>query len=112
MDLRPTNSATLIRAANVLIIVFVAIGMLFRWYSLGMSDPAWAGMVVLVISLCNSLYLLNNGSEKIASRVLVAVLIFGIIFSGIRAGGFEGPIVLIAPIIPVFAIILLGHFFL
>ena len=105
--LRPTDGGKLLNAANFLVIVFMIIGLLFRFFAIGLHDPPWVALVILATAVGNSLYLFRDGSQFIASWVLVGLLLFGIVFAGFRSGGFAGPIVLVAPIIPVFAIVLL-----
>jgi predicted signal transduction protein with EAL and GGDEF domain len=104
----PTDPHTLVQATNLVLMVTLMVGCLFKWFAMGPADPPLPGLLVVAISVANSIYLSHKGSHEVAAWVLIALLFVGLIFVGYNAGGFTGPVVLMAPLIPLVAIFLIN----
>jgi diguanylate cyclase (GGDEF)-like protein len=70
--------------------------------------PPVPAVLVVMVGLVNVVYLRCNGSTKIAAWALVVILHFGLAYAGFINGGFQGPTIILAPIIPILTVLLLN----
>ena len=100
--------ATLVQYANLLLMLAVFVFVILRLVTLGFDRPPIPAGLVFVLTVCNFLYVHFRGSRTIASWLLLVVMALGLVSSGINTGGFEGPTILMAPMLPVLALLLIG----
>jgi len=106
--LEPEDKHSLVYTTNLLIMVLLMIGLLFRWFAIGSAYPPWPGIGVVLLLVTNSIYLNWRRSSGRAAWFLISILSLGLLVSGINAGGFGGPIPILAPLIPIAATLLIN----
>lgn len=91
-------------------LVFIALGTGFavKVYLLGAAHPPWPGLIVWVVLAAAFVYVRRGGTVDIAVWIVIASFFTGFTVSAIYTGGFEGPIVALAPILPALVILLLN----
>jgi len=75
---------------------------------MGMDPPPIPAFFVVVVGLANGLYLLRGGSMQVAAWVLVAILLAGLATGSFNTGGFDGSVILLAPLIPILTMLLIN----
>lgn len=100
------NRRPLITTVNWLMFCVLVIGTVSKYIVLEGANLPWVGMVLTVILAANGLYLLKGGSSKIAARFILTSMYIGFVVAGYNTGAFNGPIVYLAPILPVFSVLL------
>ena len=106
--LDPEDKHSLIYTTNLVVMVFLMVGLLFRWFAFSASNPPWPGIGVILLLVANSIYLNTRHSSNLAAVFLICILSLGLIVAGINAGGFNGPIPILAPLIPIAAMLLIN----
>lgn len=102
------NRRALVEIINLAVIVLVGALASLKFMLESAGHMPWAALLVVVGSLANAAYIRRNGSIDIAARALIALLLFGLIYAGSRTGAFSGAVVLLAPMIPLFGVLLLN----
>lgn len=109
----PPDSAALgaqrktVLITTALAFLLMATGTVIRLVGYGLEDPPIPAAIVTLLAGANVVYLLAGGSARTAAAVLVGLLVLGMAYVGHNSGGFDGPIVLLAPLAPVLAFSLL-----
>lgn len=96
----------LVQATNTTMVVGVAVLSMLRWSVLGFGDFPLPALGVVIGGLLNALHLRRKGSLDVAAWTLIILLTGALFFAGLNTGGFSGPVVLLAPVIPVFSMLL------
>jgi diguanylate cyclase (GGDEF)-like protein len=89
-------------------IVMCAVGLVFsiaKISAVGLQSFPYPAMLVSLCTLCNSIYLLRGGSTQIGVAILLALLFLGMTASGYNTGAFNGATLILAPILPILAIL-------
>lgn len=102
------NRRALVEIINLAVIVLVTTLASLKLMLLPVEQLPWAALLVVVGSLANAVYIRRNGSIDVAARILIALLLFGLVYAGSRTGAFSGPVVLLSPLIPLFSVLLLS----
>ena len=105
-DLAPMGRRVLIQTSNTVIILLVAVLSLLRWGVLGFEAFPYSALLVVIGGVLNGINIHRNGSLDLAAWTLVALLLIGLFFGGLNTGGFSGPVVLLAPVIPIYTMLL------
>ena len=92
--------------ANLLVLALVSMGAAAKFAAHGFEHPPLAATSIAVVVAANAFYLHRNGDPTRASWHLLAILLFGLAFSGHASGGFEGPVPMLAPLAPLVAVML------
>jgi diguanylate cyclase (GGDEF)-like protein len=103
------NRKTLVATVNVLIFSVIVAGTMAKYFALGGTNPPRVGLILAVILALNGLYLQSGGSPKKAAQLIVISLYVGFTAAGFRTGAFKGPIVYLAPMLPVLSVLLLDR---
>lgn len=106
--LDPEDNHSLVYTTNLLIMVLLFVGVLFRWFAIDVSNPPWPGIGVVLLLVGNSVYLSQSGSSDIAAGILISILVVGLLVSGVKSGGFGGPVLILSPLIPIAATLLIS----
>lgn len=104
----PLDRRSLLQAINLMVVILLGTLMVIKLLIVGLEQPPVAGLVVVPGCLANAWYLHRNGSVDVAARVFIGLLLFGLAVGGANTGGFVGPVVILSPIIPIFAMLLLN----
>lgn len=107
-DLVPMGRRVLIQITNVVIVVLIAVLALLRWAVMGFAEFPVPALLVVIGGILNGVYISRNGSLEVAAWVLVALLLGGLFYGGLKTGGFSGPVVLLAPLIPIYTMLLIN----
>ena len=105
--LDPSDTRSLVYGANYVIMVLAMIGALFKWVAHGQDHPPLPALVVVLLALLVSVYMYRGGATRIAAWAHVLTLLLALLFVGFTSGAFGGPIVLIAPLVPLLAVLLI-----
>ncbi|MEH6556213.1 MAG: GGDEF domain-containing protein [Oceanicoccus sp.] len=100
---------TLIATVNWLIFSVVVIGTIAKYFALDGANPPRVGLVLAVILAANGIYLQRGGSANAAAVFILSSMYIGFIVAGYNTGAFKGPIVYLAPILPVLSVLLLNR---
>jgi|TARA_B110000902_G_scaffold213994_1_gene245771 diguanylate cyclase (GGDEF)-like protein len=100
---------TLVAAVNVLLFSVIVAGTIAKYFVLEGANPPRVGVTLAVILGLNGLYLQRGGSPKKAAQLIVIALYVGFTVAGARTGGFNSPIIYVAPILPVLSVLLLDR---
>ena len=103
-----TDLRKLLMALIRLLLIVLAVGITANIYLMGTARFPWAAFVVWTILAATAVYLRRGGSVKIAVWVTIASFFSGFTVSAIYTGGFEGPMVALAPFLPVLVILLVN----
>ena len=106
--LAPLNRRDLIQATNLVVTALVAILGTVKFIVMGIAHIPVPALLVVAGGVANALYLRHNGSTAIAAWFLVGLLLFGLFYGGYNTGGYGGPVVLFAPLIPIFTMLLIN----
>jgi len=98
----------LIFNTNAVIIFLVIILTLLKQVITGFESPPIPAFIVVAGAVWNLVYLRRGGSLDIAAWLLISLLLFGLAFGGFNNYGFWGPVVLLAPLISIFALLLIN----
>ena len=102
------NRRALVEMTNLAVILLVAILASLKYTIESVDQLPWAALLLVVCSLANAVYIRRNGSIDVAARVLIVLMLSGLAYAGSKTGAFSGPVVLLAPIIPLFSVLLLN----
>ncbi len=102
------ETRALVGATNLFILILVLFAVTLKWLALGTLSPRWPGLLVILVCLANAAFLWKGGETRQSAWLLIATLVFGLTSSGYFSGGLSGPVALVAPLIPVVAILLVG----
>lgn len=105
----PVDQRGLVRMANLVVTLAVVILSLIKWFILGSDFPPIGGIFITLLGLANSVYLARGGDSGVAARLIVVALSLALVYGTLSTGGFDGPIVLLAPIIPVLSFLMIGN---
>jgi len=97
----------LVHTTNIVIIVLVAGLAVTKMIVMGLEQPPIPALFVVALGLTNAFYLRRNGSVHIAAWILVVISMLGFATGSFNTGGLNGLVILLAPIIPVVAILLI-----
>jgi len=89
-------------------IVMCAVGLIFSAFKIsavGTENFPYPAMLVALFTLVNSIYLLRGGPTQNGVIALLLMLFLGIISSGLYTGAFQGATLILAPILPMLAIL-------
>jgi hypothetical protein len=100
---------SLITTVNWLLFCVILGGVIAKYFALEGVKLPWVGMILIVILAANGIYLRRGGSSKRAAWLLLTSSYIGFAVSGYFTGAFEGPVVYLAPILPVSSMLLLGR---
>ncbi len=106
--LMPKGQRNLIALSNYVIIILVSSLSALRFLILDDGQPPLPAIFLVVIAIANAVYIRRGGSIEIAACVLISILLLGLAWGGFRAHAFSGAVVLLAPLIPVYALLLLN----
>ena len=104
----PEDNHSLVYTTNLVIMLLAMIGVLFRWFAVGVASPPWPGLAVVTLLVANSIYLNHSGLSALAAKILIGVTTVGLLVSGFKTGGYGGPILILAPLIPIAATLLIN----
>lgn len=104
----PKGRRRLIELSNFAIIVLISSLAALRFLILGAEYLPVTALSVLAIAIANAVYIRRNGSIDIAAYVLMLLLLLGLAWGGFKTHAFSGPVVQLAPLIPVFALLLIN----
>jgi len=96
----------LIQITNTTMVLGVAGLSMLRWSVLGFGDFPLPALGVVIGGVLNAIQLRRWGSLDAAAWTLVILLTGALFFAGLSSGGFSGPVVLLAPVIPVFSMLI------
>ena len=80
----------------------------FRLLTLGFAHPPLPALCLALLVGLNLVYLRLGGTTSRASWALFGILLFSLISVGVNSGGFHGPAVLLSPILPVLAALIMN----
>lgn len=98
----------LIQLAGSAVFLMLSVFIVHRLASLGFSQPPWPAMLVAVLTAANLLYVHRGGSLDKSAWTSMIILLGGLCLSGWNTGGFSGPTVLLAPVLPILAMLLIN----
>lgn len=99
---------SLVRTTNLVVTVLVVILSALKWSIAGSGFLPIGGIIITLLGVCNGIYLARGGASRVAARFIVLALSLGMVYGSFTTGGFGGPIVLLAPVIPVLSFLLIG----
>lgn len=98
----------MIQTTNLIVLVVVVLLGAFKLVSLGINDPPLPALAVAMLTLVNSWYIQQNGSLRNATWMIFGVLLLGLLFAAINSGAYSGATILLSPVLPVLAMLLMG----
>ncbi len=98
----------LLQVTHLAIIILIAMLASLRYILTDFEQVPVPAILVVVACVANTIYVSRNGSLEIASWVLIVLLTLGLAYGGINTYGFDGPVVMLAPLIPVFAMLIIN----
>jgi len=101
------NRKSLVAAVNALLFSMIIAGTLAKYFVLEGANPPRIGAILAIILGLNGFYLQRGGSPKKAAQLIVIALYVGFTAAGAKTGGFNSPIIYVAPILPVLSVLLL-----
>jgi diguanylate cyclase (GGDEF)-like protein len=104
----PLGRRGLIQATNIFLTILVASLAVVKIAILGIDSLPIPALFVVIAGLSNSIYIRLHGSLDIAAWILVISALLGFAFSSVYTGGFNAPVVLLAPIIPIMTVLLIN----
>lgn len=108
-SLTPLSRLRLIQASNLLVALMAGTAVIFKLYSLGFHNPPLPTLFVTCLALANFIDLRRSHNLDRSASVLIVLFIFGLVFAaGANSGGFDGPVVGIAPVAPVIATLMIN----
>ncbi len=103
------NRRQLVKTVNLAIIALISFLVILKMVLVGANPLPFPAIILLTGLTSNAIYLARNGSPERAAVVLVGLLILGLILGSLNTGGFSGPVVLLSPLIPLSAMLLIGN---
>lgn len=103
------NRRRLVQTVNLTIIVLIAFLAILKMILVGTNPPPIPAFILVTGLTANAVYLSRGGSPEKSAVVLVGLLIVGLILGGLNTGGFSGPVVLLSPLIPLSAMLLISN---
>ena len=103
-----TNQKKLLVTLIWLVFVALGVGISVKTYLLGATHLPWPGLLVWAALAATFMYLRRDGNVNIAVWVVIALFFAGFTVSAIYTGGFKGPIVALAPFLPIMVILLVS----
>lgn len=107
-DLVPMGRRGLILTTNFAVVVIIAMLSLLRWGVMEFEPLPTPALLVVIGGIFNHIYIRRNGSLDRAAWLLVALLLGGLFYGGLNTGGFSGPVVLLAPLISIYTMLLIN----
>lgn len=104
----PLGRRGLISSTNLAITGLITFLTIIKMIVLGVEYTPFPALLAIIGGLANAVYLKRNGSIDIGAWVLVIIMLLGLAFGGFKTGGFDAPLVLISPIIPILTMLLIG----
>jgi diguanylate cyclase (GGDEF)-like protein len=108
-DLVPMGRRSLILTTNLVVVALIAVLAGLRYVVMGLDYYPLAATFVVSGGLANAVYILRNGSLDAAAWVLIGLLLGGLFYGGLNTGGFSGPVVMLAPLIPIYSMLLINN---
>ena len=97
----------LVQAVHLAVIALVGGLSALRYYLVGFAEFPFPAIVTVSGCVANALFLARTGSVTVSARILLCLLHFGLLTGGVATYGFQGPVVLLSPLLPVLAVVLL-----
>tara|TARA_R110002153_G_scaffold13189_2_gene49282 strand:- start:32 stop:1114 length:1083 start_codon:yes stop_codon:yes gene_type:complete len=104
----PLGRRGLIQATNIISTLLIATLAAIKIMILGFESLPIPAFFVVTVGLANWIYIRRHGSIDVAAWILMMTALFGLAFSSFYTGGFNAPVVLLAPIIPIMTVILIN----
>ncbi|MAT51793.1 MAG: hypothetical protein CMK32_11485 [Porticoccaceae bacterium] len=98
----------LLQAVNLALIVLVVTLGSIRYILTNFEALPVPAIMVAVGCALNAMYVHRNGRLSFGAWLVIVLLLFGLAFGGFITYGFGGPVVLMAPLIPLLALLLIG----
>lgn len=95
----------IIAATNIVLCCMCLVFSALKISATGTQNFPFPAMLVALLTLINCIYLLRGGSTEKAVLSLLALLFLGLVFSGLNTGAFNGATLILAPILPMLAIL-------
>lgn len=103
------NRRQLVKTTNLAFIVLIAFLAILKVIVVGANPPPVPAVILLAGFGANGIYLTRGGSAQKAAIALVGLLLLGLILGSFNTGGFNGPVVLLSPLIPLAAMLLISN---
>jgi diguanylate cyclase (GGDEF)-like protein len=103
----PRGRRSLIKVTNIVGVALIGGLTTVKIMVLGLESPPVPPLFAVVVGLANMLYLHRNGSLDVAAWIIVAIAIIGFTGGSLNTGGFSGPAIFVAPIIPLLTMLLI-----
>jgi len=103
------NRRRMVKTTNLAIIVLITFLAILKMIVGGANPPPVPAFILLAGLVANAIYLSRRGSAEKAAVVLVGLLLLGLILGSLNTGGFSGPVVLLSPLIPLSAMLLISN---
>lgn len=98
----------LVQVTNAALFSMMAAFIIFRFATMGFVFPPLPTITIAFITLMNWIYVRLGGSLNVASWLILGFLTTGLLMAGVNSGAFAGVTVILSPILPVIAILLIG----
>lgn len=95
----------IIAATNIVLCSMCLVFSALKISAAGIQSFPFPAMLVVLLTLINCIYLLRGGSTGKAVLSLLVLLFLGLVLSGVNTGGFNGATLILAPILPMLAIL-------
>src|SRR5690606_15339450 len=93
---------------NAAIILLIVVLASLKQMITGFERLPIPAFIIVAGAILNLVYLRRGGSLNIAAWVLIFLLLFGLALGSFNNYGFWGPVVLMAPLISIFALLLIN----
>jgi diguanylate cyclase (GGDEF)-like protein len=104
----PLSRRDLIQTTNFVLTAVIASLAIIKMIILGFDPLPIPAFFVVTVGLINAIYIRFNGSVDIAAKILITTALFGLGFSSFYTGGIGASVVLLAPMIPIMAVLLIN----
>ena len=91
-----------------LVLIALGTGIAIKTYMLGTVHPPWPALTLQTSIAASLLYLRRGGAVTIAAWIIIILFITGFTVSAIYTGGLKGPIIPLAPFLPMLVILLIN----
>lgn len=98
----------LIQITNAALFLMISVFVIHRLTTLGLAQPPWPAILSLLLTGGNLAYAGLGGSPERSAWMTILILMLGLGLSGWNTGAFFGPTVLMSPLLPILATLLIG----
>lgn len=99
---------SLLQITNAALFLMISVFIIQRLTTLGLAQPPWPAILALLLTGANLAYVRLGGPPNRCAWMSILILLLGLGLSGWNNGAYSGPTVLMSPLLPILATLLIG----